>query len=269
MNNAIDFSQVIENEYGIKDIKSYEEYKKKSFADGINLNIIDKLSPDNIDNSSFWKYIEEHSELAKDAIAYGYTKEKTIDEVNNHNFVVACQSNVFGCFFAYKDDIDMPILDIGAGYGMLKNFCEKNTKWKYYGVDVYPKFEGCYKVGSDGYTLPIEIVGRNYGIIICTNVFQHLSVNQRRHYYEQVEGILHPEIGLFIVNMMIDIPTSKHGFKCNDNNKKYVCHYGQYTEVQSINEVMNDLSKNFKVISISHRLDDNLFTFTCCPKPKL
>src|SRR5208283_2659963 len=87
--------------------------------------------------------------------------------------------------------------DIGAGYGMLKEFVEQNTKLHYVGVDVYPKIEGICQIGPDGSTLPPNIAGSLFGIVACINVFEHMSIKQRRHYYEQIEKILYPKWGIF------------------------------------------------------------------------
>jgi hypothetical protein len=265
--NDINFKEVIEGHYGITDLKSYGDYKVKMGQTGVTKEDVELLSPDNINSCSFWEYIEKNPEIAKDAIAFGATKERSIEEVNQQNFSLACGLNTLGFIILYKDCTGMPVLDIGAGYGMLKNFIRQHTNLLYCGVDVYPKIEDVYPVGEDGSTLPPNIASSSFGIVAAINVFQHLSVKQRRHYYEQIEKILHPKFGVFTFTITADIPNSQiKGFRCNDDGKHYMCHYGQYTEVQTVPEIEQDLMKHFSIISVSQRLLDNCFTFNCAKR---
>ena len=160
----------------------------------------------------------------------------------------------------------MPLLDIGAGYGMLKEFVEQSTALKYYGVDVYPKFDGVLKV-ENGSTLPPEIMSMQFGVVASLNVFQHLSIAQRRHYMEQVQKILIPNLGVFTVTISLMHPQNPRfkGFVCKETGKQYMCHYGQYTEVQGVQEFINDLVKHFNILSFSERCDGS-YTFNCSAK---
>ena len=169
----------------------------------------------------------------------------------------------------YGNEVNIPILDIGAGYGMMKEFVKKYTKAEYHGVDVYPKFEGVLQVSPDGSTLPPAIMNTLFGIVISVNVFQHLSIKQRNHYYEQVAKILHPDCGIFTVTISTYNKTAnlRKPFICADDGKGYMCHYGQYVECQSYPEVIADLSKHFRILSLAHRPCDDSFTFHCVKLP--
>lgn len=264
-----EFKEIIEGDYGITNIQSYDEYKKKCYDNGVSQTEIDKLSPDNINSSSFWEYIEKNPELAKDAIAFGAKPYSNIDTVNQQNFNVACSLSIFNYVLMYKDVFNAPILDIGAGYGMLKDFVKNNTKLDYVGVDVYPKIDNVLKVGSDGSTLPDNILLSKFLLVVSTNVFQHLSIRQRRHYYEQIKNILVPIHGIFSFSTVCNVEgLPKIGFKCKENDKHYVCHYGQYTEIQDYSEVVDDLSKHFIILSSNRRMPYD-FTFHCQPINKL
>ncbi len=269
MNTAQDFQQVIEGDYKISDLKSYGEYKYSVTAKGgVTKAEVERLSPDNVNSSSFWEYIEKNPEIKNDAICFGVGKDGTKEEVNKRNFALACSMNVFCPILAYKDCLGMPLLDIGAGYGMLKEFVEQNSKLKYFGVDVYPKVEGVLQVAGDGSTLPSEIMSLagNFGLVMSINVFQHLSVKQRRHYYEQIHRLLHPNFGVFTFSICCQLPNSRQrGFKCEETGREYMCHYGQYTEMQTYPEVMEDLHKHFNIISVSQRGEAD-FTFQCSRK---
>lgn len=267
--SEINFQEVIEGNYGITNLKAYEDYKRAvSVRGGPTADEVKSLSPDNINSCSFWEYIAKNPEIAKDAVAFGITKEQSIKDVNAGNFRLACQISALSFFLAYKDVENMPIMDIGAGYGMLKDFVKEHTKLAYYGVDVYPKIEGVYPVGPDGSTLPPNIAGSLFGIIASINVFQHFSVKQRRHYYEQIEKMLYPKFGIFTVTISTYRPgsSSRMPFHCKDDDKWYVCHYGQYTEVQTYEQVLEDLVKHFEIQSIIHRCMDDTFTFHCKKK---
>jgi hypothetical protein len=66
---------------------------------------------------------------------------------------------------------------------------------------------------------------------------------------------------------MYSIPNGR-GFKCKDNDKQYCVHYGQYTEIQTIQEQMDDLTKHFVVLYVGQRLHDQSITFHCVAKPE-
>lgn len=262
-----EFTEIIEGDYKIKDLPSYVEYKYDR-KDGISQSEIDRLSPDAIRSSSFWEWIEKNPELAKDAIGFGMTSDKSIQELNYYNLRLAMSMGTMIYVSMCSGDKNMPILDIGAGYGMLKDYVEKATQLAYYGVDVYPKIPGVLALADGDSTLPDAILNMKFGLVVSTNVFQHLSVKQRRNYYEQVAKILIPN-GVFSVSMSaagLDECGAK-GFVCKETGKEYMCHYGQYTEVQTEKEIMDDLRKHFQVLSVLRRLHDNSIAFHCTPKP--
>src|SRR3989304_2362491 len=86
----IDFKEVVEGNYGITDLKAYDEYKKKMWEQGITKEVVDRMSPDHINSCSFWEYIEKNPQLAKDAIAFGATQDTSYELVNQHNYRLAC-----------------------------------------------------------------------------------------------------------------------------------------------------------------------------------
>ena len=267
--NVEEFKEIVEGQYGIKDLATYEDYKMRMGTNGVTKAEVELMSPDNVNSCSFWEYIEKNPEIAKDAIAFGATKDKTRDDVNKQNLGLALTLNAFSYLMLYKDEVGMPLLDIGAGYGMVKEFVEKYTKAIYHGVDVYPKFDGVLQVGSDGSTLPPVIMNAWFGMIISVNVFQHLSIKQRNHYYEQIAKILHPN-GIFSVTISTFNKASvnvRKPFMCAEDGKGYMCHYGQYVECQSYQEVIADLSKHFTIRSLAHRVFDDSFTFHCVKLP--
>ena len=161
------------------------------------------------------------------------------------------------------------VLDIGAGFGMLKNELKNYAPLTTYtGVDVHPKFDDCIKVVDC--ILPPEIMAKKFEFVFAVNVFQHLSIRQRRTYYEQVAKICN---GYFVLTITCDVPTTKTtksygGFWCKDTNRRYMVHYGQFTEIQTYEEVIDDLSKHFNTMCVQHRGIDNSFCFHLTPKTK-
>ena len=268
--NVQEFKEIIEGEFGITNLKAYGDYKAKHGGGKLTKEEVERMAPENVDSCSFWEYIEKNPELAKDAIAFGVTKDNTIQDANNHNFGLACDVSTLNYLLTYKDCVNMPILDIGAGYGMLRDFVAQFTKLSYFGVDVYPKIPGVQKVAADGSTIPANIMAAKFGVVVCTNVFQHMSVKQRRHYYEQVSKILYPKWGIFSSSHMVITPDMKQpiGFTCGDG-KQYCCHYGQYTEIQKVEEVIEDLEKYFEIMTINQRVRDGSVTFHCILKPEI
>ena len=123
MNTIEEFKEVIEGNYGITDLKSYTDYKVKAGKDGLTQQEIDLLSPDNINSQSFWEYIEKNPEIARDAISFGMTKEKSHEEVNKQNFCLACSLNSLSYINMYKDCEGMPLLDIGGRIWDVKRIC--------------------------------------------------------------------------------------------------------------------------------------------------
>lgn len=250
--------ETVENKLGIATMDQYVEYKKRIWDTPVSMDEIEELSPDKVDSSEFWKYCDENPEFKFDAIAFGIPKDGNVCQVNVKNFNVAVESGVFSRILMYRNHA-FNVLDIGAGFGMLREelkFYVPHTT--YYGVDVYPKFEGCIKVTDC--ILPSEIMDKKFGFVVACNVFQHLSVRQRITYYEQIAKICD---GYFVLTNIIDVPTSKRrlGFKCKDNDRRYMVHYGQFTLIQTVEELQYDLEKYFNIVSVQQRLDDNHFCF--------
>lgn len=250
---TINFEEIL-NKRGITSLETYTTYKKNIAVTGISLADIEELSPDNIDSTEFWKFCDNHKSFKYDSISYGVTVEDNVEKVNDMNFFLAAESGALSnlarisvldkkCEFKYQ------ILDIGAGYGMLKRHLEttypKNTI--YTGVDVYPKFEGVIQVTDC--ILPSEVMNQKFNFVFAINTFQHLSTRQRLSYYEQIKKILCD--GFFAMTMVIDSLNNPLGFYCNDNKRRYMCHYGQFTLIPTYEELISEISAYFTVRSIN------------------
>lgn len=252
MNNI---KEVVEGKLGITSMESYVEYKKKIWEEPVSLTEVEELSPDKVDSSEFWKYCDEVPDFKYDTVAFGQTKDSNPENSNKQNFVVAADMGAFSKIVMHGG-YQFNILDIGAGFGMMKEAMTRFAPLSvYHGVDVYPKFEGVLKV--EDCILPPEIMAKKFGYVFMVNVHQHLSIRQRRTYYEQVAKICD---GFFVLTACID-NNGRLGFKCKDTNRRYMVHYGQFTEMQTFNETIEDLSQHFTFSSIQHRCADDCYCF--------
>jgi SAM-dependent methyltransferase len=257
---------VVEGELGLIDMPQYVEYKKKIYKEGVSLEEIERLSPDRVDSSEFWKYC--HNAVWKnDTICFGMSPTTPPVEVNRQNMWVAGNMGAFSLLSMAGLVGNSPfVLDIGAGFGMLKDYLKMYVPNAFYaGVDVYPRFEGVTQVKDC--ILPSNITELQFDFVFSVNVFQHLSVRQRRMYYEQVAKLLRPQ-GVFIVSNAALVGDGPHpGFWCRDNGKKYVVHYGQFTEVQHINEIRDDIGKHFRIHMETYSPSVNCFLHHLLPIP--
>lgn len=256
-----DIKSIVEGKLGLTDMQKYVEYKKRIWETPVSLEEIEELSPDKVDSSEFWKYCDENPEFKYDTISFGVQKNGSISEANSRNFDVAASMGAFS-ILPLLGRYTFDALDIGAGFGMMKEALRRFAPAAtYYGVDVHPKFEGCIKVTDC--ILPPNIMEKKFGLVFACNVFQHLSIRQRRTYYEQISKILH-QGGFFVLTNAVDQVNGdekRRGFKCKDNDRRYMVHYGQFTEVQTLEELQNDLSKHFDIHSVFQRLCDSYFCF--------
>jgi 2-polyprenyl-3-methyl-5-hydroxy-6-metoxy-1,4-benzoquinol methylase len=183
--------------FGIVDEKTNIEWANKTRAkihDGtFDTNELNALHPDHIDNRAFWKVIDEkfnHSVMGNNS--KDFLKEKNVDLINKNNLIYAETSGVL-CFtgLPVKDEANHHILEIGAGYGNIRDYMKARLPLaKYVAVDVNPKIPEAVQAKADG-TLPDELKeAGKYSHIISSNVFQHLSQNQQFSYIRDAYTLL-------------------------------------------------------------------------------
>lgn len=259
-----DFKKIIEEEYGITDIDSYVNYKKQKAESGLSVEEIQKLSPDTIRSDEFWEWTAK-SAFEKDAVTFGMTKDTPPETCNLVGFLISLETGCINYFMHRRAVLPhLNVLEIGPGYGFFKNICEESPTVSYKGVDVYPRIPGIYKIADGDTLLPDEVRNEKYDIVFSSNVFQHLTPRQRDSYYQQVSQLLKPH-GIFSFNSIASRPNFNKGFVCGD--KKYLCHYGQYTEIESLKSYWTQLNEYFEIIASGERADD-LVTFHCRVKSK-
>jgi len=105
-----------------------------------------------------------------------------------------------------------------------------------------------------------------FSLVVSSNTFQHLSLNQRRTYYSDIHNLL-ANGGVFMVNMMMDDGSNNGGRDVEGH--AYCRHYGQFTQIQTRREILEDLDKHFRIMTVATR-ENRWITVTCMkipPKP--
>lgn len=204
---------------------------------------IEKFSPDNIDVNFFWKKsVAEYPFLS----ICGYANVNDENEANgatlplhyHHKGVEAINH------FYNLNPADFKMLEIGPGYGNIHNLVQALPSIKYYAIDVNPLFKCDTLYKCDGKNIPSQIP-MNLDLVYSINVFQHLSKAQRTSYYKQIYEVL-KEGGGFVFSMFAVTPKNydKPFWHISDKNGKFYCaFFNQFTPVDSIMEVKEELEQ--------------------------
>lgn len=245
MTTKDEIRSIITQRLGLTDMVKYKAYVDELHrADSPRIASAEEmalLNPDTIDNRAFWEVSEEV--FGTDPVANCQYREPLSKVDGNRQNLSLYKLYGFLGFLDICGLGDANVLEIGPGYGAFKHWCEVNTRVNYFGADVYPKVEGVDETERTG-LLGAATKARRYRVVISCNVFQHLSVNQRRTYYRDVYDILEPE-GIFMVSQCLD------DLDPNDprriNGPFYMKHYGQFTEIQKREAILDDLTPHFTV----------------------
>lgn len=270
-----EIKDIITNQLGLKDLASYKAwmeqhtvmvpFEKRKLVTPEDIAL---LSPNNIHNGDFWRVVEEV--FGVDCVAatmYGkLDSDKDLGSLRNLSLART------GGMLNFVDEwrhLHCPVLEIGAGYGNFKYYCMLNTAFKYLGVDVYPKSHGIHAALPNG-TLPPYILNEKgkFQIVYSSNVFQHLSKEQRSVYFQDIFDLM-TEHGLFIFNLTVhyhDPATCSDKARMSTDGRQYMCHYGQWTEVPFYPELQQELQKYFNIEYETRRYSDYLFTFALSRK---
>ena len=276
MKSYQEIKDIITNQLGITDLKSYEAWSQRFLWAGQipdqqprkpSQEDIDLLSPDNIDNNAFWRIAEELFQTDPVANCQGKTP-LSVAEANKENLNIYHLDGITGFInVAYSkwnalQNRTYPLLEIGPGYGAFREWLDKQGGWEYYGADVYPRITGVDATQPNGLLDEITL-NRRYAVVVACNVFQHLSVNQRIHYYRDIQKCLMPQ-GHFIVNMMVD--DGRVTSHRSEYGAVYCRHYGQLTLIQRRAEIESDLGRFFALDSVVSRHQGTWLTFRCTHK---
>ena len=229
---------------------------------------IARLSPDAVDCRAFWKVCDElfgsdpvcNVAVAPEVGRLPYAIETPMD-VNRMNLRLA-KSLGITAFLEENAQARLRVLEIGPGYGSLKNFIETHTNHTYVGFDAVPRIPGVLETTQEG-LLPRDLIAREAGsfsYVISSNVFQHLSAAQRATYVEDAGALLHPG-GIFIFNLTVD--TAKIPAYARDaNGTAWAVHYGQYTPIPKGGAAYDLAGKAFNILYVTQRYD-GVFNFVC------
>lgn len=260
---------ILVEEFGFRDLAAYKKWVvdvRPTIRPTDEL--VDKLSPDAVDCRAFWKACDDlfgtdpvfNETVAPEVGRLPYVIESTMD-VNRMNLLLA-KSLGITAFLEENARARLKVLEIGPGYGSLKNFVETHTNHVYVGVDVVPRLAGVLQTAADG-LLPRDLVSRERGhftYVVATNVFQHLSATQRSAYVDDIKTLLCSG-GLFIVNLTID--TAKVPAYARDaDGDAWAVHYGQYTPIPKGGAAYELFSTAFNILYVTQRYD-GLMNFVC------
>jgi SAM-dependent methyltransferase len=214
---------------------------------------VERLNPDNIDSCHFWKKAVEVAPMASIAFSIGKRNVAELNERSLKENHMVCNA-IAELDKVFKENPAAKILEIGPGYGCVRDYIKKEYSIKnYYAIDVNPLFMSKRVFKTDGKTIPSEIPD-NLDVVYSVNVFQHLSPNQRMSYYEQIKQKLAPG-GKFIFSMFVAdeevlqrIYANKDGslfrlFGMKDTKGNYYTNFfSQLTKCNTTEELKNTFS---------------------------
>ena len=266
--------------------KEQKKYIVKRTIKGTNgieaqLTIIDKkfaekFSPDNVDSCHFWKQATTIFPFASVSYSPG-TRSKNSLNIKSFKGNHERHGSVKPLDEVFEKNPRAKMLEIGPGYGCIKEYIEKKyCVDNYYAIDVNPlfKYKKLYK--TDGSTIPEKIPG-DLDVVYSINVFQHLSEKQKLSYYTQISSLLKPG-GKFIFSMFVVAPdTINSVFKnekgefqrifgmCDIDGNFYVNFFSQFTVCPRLDDIIKTMMDlNFELEIIDKQW--NSFTFVATKK---
>jgi hypothetical protein len=251
---------------GFSNISEYIQWRRSPDK---TLTVDDVLSPDRIDIGDFWKASHDMFEtlpICGSGVNPAFREREIADRLNLHAAL-----DTYGIFNNANFFFDKMtnVLEIGPGYGNLKAYIEEHYPHiNYHGIDVCPMVDGVIK--SDGRSIPDELKHKKYDFIFSANVFQHLSVAQRRGYYRDIGDVI-SDTGMFTFYMFVDnflYPERMEHFHTTYNNGReyFMEHFGQFTKIQNINDIIDQVKEDAGVSAhdMKHQISSSVCTFTFC-----
>jgi hypothetical protein len=261
-----DILHIIRDELGLKDIAAYKAYCD-TFMDTHTYRVptpVERslLDPDTIDNRAFWEVAELL--FKTDPVSNcGFDKPRSIREARRCNIsIYQWDGFITALEHIQYDKPRASILEIGPGYGTLRQWIDVKTRFSYHGIDVYPKIEDIDEAERTGLMGPVT-KSRLYDAVVSCNVFQHLSISQRRAYYRDAHATLVSD-GWFMVSMFHDDSVPNHPSR-DEEGRLWMRHYGQFTEIQKRDAIAEDLSVYYD-IKLELIRDDHWIAFLCRKK---
>ncbi len=262
-----EIKDIITNRLGLRDQATYKAYIDQ-FHRWHDPRVpteeeIELLSPDAIDNNAFWRVVEEIFQT--DPVSNcDHGTPASVEEANRRNMGIYHYNGFTGLIENLKIGNWWPqmcLLEIGPGYGAFRDwFRQTAPAYSYHAADCYPRIDGVDATLLNGRLAP-ETKARIYNCVIASNVFQHLSVAQRRDYYRDIAGCLSRE-GRFRVSMMLNHYNVRDARFLDARGRQWCKHYGQFTEIQRFDEMRDDLQLHFIIIASTISRDGQV-VFEC------
>jgi SAM-dependent methyltransferase len=258
-----EIKDTITNKLGIVDIPSYQTYIDTLRGRLLTEEEIALLSPDNVNSRDFWKVCLEL--FGPDPIAHsGFGKFPNQQEhAFKRNLVLAAKSGITDYILLYKALTTESVLEIGTGFGTLREFIRLTSTMSYTGIDVVnPENFNDVVLAKENGTFPDEdprVNSSKFGLAIAHNVFQHMSRRQINSYVLGVQERLAPN-GIFIFNVMLS-DERKLYFRSREGHR-YMAHYGQFVKIPSFSDFYENVVDSFEYKD--HRLiHPGFYVFRC------
>jgi hypothetical protein len=261
--------RILVEDFGFTNLEAYGRWIR-DVRPGLSLTpaLVAKLSPDKIDCRAFWQVCDSlfgidpvHNVMLAPEVGQLPYPIETREDANRMNLRLA---KTFGItsFLEETAHRRLKVLEIGPGFGSLKNYVETATEHVYTAIDVCPRFAGVIEATAEGFASDAFVATGegSFSYVVSTNVFQHLSARQRSRWYLDARRLLHPE-GLFIFNVLVD--TAKISARARDREGNAWCdHYGQFTEIPKLGPLHDELGGLFRILYVTQRYD-GVMNFVC------
>jgi hypothetical protein len=269
MKKYADIKRIITQDFGLTDLGAYRRWIS-DVRPTIRLTQarLDALSPDAVNCRDFWKVCEHlfgldpvcNVAVTPEVGALPYDIGTHMD-ANRMNLRFAKMVGITALLEEFAES-RLETLEIGPGFGSLKNFIETHTNHRYTGFDVCPRIPDIQETLSSG-LLPTSFVTDRreaFAYVVSTNVFQHLSARQRSRYFQDAHSLLRHG-GLFIFNLLVD--TGKFpAFMRDEEGNAWCDHYCQYTLIPQPSALYDELTPQYTILYVTQRFDNN-FNFVC------
>jgi hypothetical protein len=219
------------------------------------------LHPDVINSEDFWKVCEDlfSTDCVANAVDNGTTVAYNHMSGNRMNLRIARSVGLINWIDEFRH-YNLSLLELGPGYGSLRNYVEATTMFNYVGFDVVPKTPDVKKCTSEGH-IPPEYVSENAGkfnIVFSSNVLQHLSPKQRLKFFDDAYTLLSEE-GMLMFNIQTDVKLPIE--------RRYMTLYGQFIEIPTYEEIIGIVQEKYLIESTNGRNDG--YIGLVCKKRKL
>lgn len=227
--------------------------------------VLNSLSPDNIDNQEFWRIVSKQYKCF--AVAGGPKTNRTTSDVNNSTFKMAQGLGAIRQLDEkFKNIKNGKMLEIGYGYGNVAFYMQQyNKDVEYYGIDVVDRIIVLKNLfETNGWDIP-EQIPTNLDVIYSVNVFQHLSQKQRWNYFEKAKKYLkRGGIMIFSSFVMTDENKDDGLWGLVDYHGRGYCHFfNQPTEVDWDHELLGKFNElNFEIVQ--YFIPENCKNFLYC-----